>query len=296
MYSGNSTVHEAINAPPPETIAEKWAKLSPTAKIAIYASAAGVGTALVAWMVFYCIRQRRRGAREARIAEAKADEEQREIAALRARGINPDSFVVEQSEYDAKEMRRDGMTNGDSYTVPTTPASPTGAGEKWAAAGAAAAVPRSPMPLLREGAQSPRVASPGPHGGNPAYDRSVGSGSASPAYPLSRMDKVVPPPLVSPLRSPSSPGVHAQQQRFPQPANRSFSSPNAQMRVGSPGPVQGGYGGPPRTQSPAQMAPHPQRSYTAGGYAPQQQNPRGGGRGGYGNGEDQEYWGNAGYR
>lgn len=265
-------------------MAEKWAKLSPTAKIAIYASAAGVGTAIVAWMIFYCIRQRRRGAREAKIAEAKAEAERREIADLRARGINPDSFVVEQTEYDAKEMRRDGTSNGDGYQVPTDPSSP---------AGAAGAIPRSPMPLLREGAQSPRVASPSPYGGgNPAYDRSVGPGSASPAYPLNRLDKASPPPpLVSPLRTPSSPGPGGpgQQQRFGQPAARSFSSPNTQMRVGSPGPrQQGGYGGPQRTQSPAQMAPQPQRSYTAGGYA----NPRGGGRGGYGNGEDADYWAN----
>lgn len=258
-------------------------------------------------MVFYCIRQRRRGAREARLAEAKAEEEQREISALKARGINPDSFVVEQSEYDAKEMHRDGTTNADGYSVPTNPSSPTGAaGEKWDTAAASAAAagtgPRSPMPLLRDGAQSPRVASPGAYGGssnNPAYDRSVAGGTASPAYPLSRLDKgSAPPPLVSPLRSPS-PGMQAQQQRFGQPANRSFSSPNAQMRVGSPGPMQGGAGGfgaPQRTQSPAQMAPQPQRSFTTGGYAPPQPGPRGGGQGGYGNGEDQGYWDNGAYR
>ncbi|KAL2022952.1 hypothetical protein VTK56DRAFT_4167 [Thermocarpiscus australiensis] len=315
IVEGNSTVKDVINAPPEKTLAQKWEELPSTAKIAIYASAAGVGAVLVAAALFYCIRQRRRGAREALAAEARAEEERLELERFKKAGIDPDSFATSASEYNAKEMRRDGLADQDSYSVPgspVTPASPLI--EKWDAAapamGAAAAVGvagagagagamhsvRSPMPLMRDGAQSPRVASPGAYSDRPANPRSPApsftnphEGSRSPAP--ARYAQSPAPSLMN--------SVHQQQQPpFAQPPNRSFTAPNVQMRVGSPAPQQQqDFGGVHRAASPAQLAhPQPQRSFTTGGYVGDGAARYHGGQGGsgYGNGGNQGYWGNGG--
>ncbi|KAK3934912.1 concanavalin A-like lectin/glucanase [Diplogelasinospora grovesii] len=300
ITAGNSTVKEAINAPPAQTLADKWNAISPTAKVAIYASAAGVGAALVAWALFYCIRQRRRGAREARLAEAKAEEERLELERFKKAGVNPDSFVDEASEYNAEDMHRDGLSGKNSYSVPTSPAIASPVNEKWGAGAglgaAGAGAMRSPMPLLRDGAQSPRVTSPGSDRSPfnaPYSDRAVNSRSPAPnvgTYEPSRS----PAPTIG--MTPPSPATGAPPQPFPQPASRSFSSPAAQMRVGSPGPQQPGYGGVQRMASPSPMAqPQPQRSFTTGGYGGHQFGHDGQG-GGYGSGDGGAYWGNGGYR
>lgn len=292
---GNSTIHDQITAAPAETVSDKWNKLPQTTKMAIYASAGGAGGLLVLWMAFYCIRQRRRGSKEAKIAEGKYQEEQRDLAAYKAAGIDPDSFASETgAEYNAKEMAREGLTSNNSYSVPS-PSSPV-TNEKWqgaatfGAAGAAAAAggARSPMPLLHDGAQSPRVGSPGPQ--NSAYDRSMYNNS--PANPRSLHGGANSPmPLLSQVRS-GSPAINLPQQQFQQQPNRSFSSPNAQMRVGSPGPQQG-YGMPPAQNSNPMMAQQPQRSFTTGGYQPPTGGYNAGGQGAYENGQNGQngqYW------
>jgi hypothetical protein len=301
--SGNSTVHDDITATPPETISDKWNKLPQTSKTAVFASAAGAGGLLVLLMAFYCIRQRRRGAKEARIADAKYQQEQRELAAFKAAGVDPDSFASETgAEYNAKEMAREGLTSNNSYSVPS-PSSQSPTNEKWqgastfGAAGAAAAAAsgaRSPMPLLHDGAQSPRIASPAPQ--NSSYDRSIYNASPANARSL-HGGASSPAPLISPMRtgSPAMPPQQLPQQFQPQPT-RSFSSPNAQMRVGSPGPQQA-YGMQPLQNPNPMMSPQPHRSFTTGGYPPQS----GGGYGasggaGYGNGQSDQYWGNNNYR
>lgn len=298
IVAGNSTAKEVIEAPPkvPEpSISEKFEALPSTSKTAIYASAGGVGAILVAALLFYCIRQRRRGSREAKLAEAKAEEERRELEAFRQAGINPDSLTGQATEYNAKEMRRDGLTNGDSYSVPSSPANAND--EKWqraaaigggAAAGAAAAgAMRSPMPLLQSGAQSPRVGTPvtpaNPFNDPPYSDRPSTSHSAASIPSINHAA-----PMPSPM------GVGASRQY--QPGPRSFSSPNAQMRS-SPGPQQPQFGGPQRTHSPSPIQQMPPRSHTASpGYGP---NYGSQGQRGYpnqGNQGGQGYWGNDGYR
>ena len=287
--SGNSTAHDAIFAPPTQSLADKWNALSPTAHTAIYASAAGVGAAFFAFALYYCIKQRRRGAREAKLAEQRQIRERLELEEYKKAGIDPDSFVVENSEYDPKEMRKDGMVGANAYSVPSTPDG--GPHEKaWeaaaiggAAGGAAASGMRSPVPLLRDGAQSPRVGNPGPA---PYHDSPYGSGSN--LNPQDRMRS--PAPLVSPIRTPS-PGMPPSFPPPASPANRSFSSPHAQMRVGSPGPQMGGYSGIPRTQSPAVMGGQ-QRSFTGPSYGGNSGGYRGNG-GGYG-GAPRGYGGNGG--
>jgi hypothetical protein len=236
-------------------------------------------------MAFYCIKQRRRGAREARIAEAKYNDEQRELAAFKAAGINPDSLQSTGTEYNAKEMAREGITSKDSYSVPNTPGSPenekwgtaaaVGAGAGMGAAAAAGARNNASVPLLREGSQSPRITSPPPQ--TSPYNRDMyNSSPAAHANAFSPPNSARSPgPLINPMQSPQHQQPH-----------RSFTAPGAQMRVGSPGPQQS-FGAPlPRNPNPM-MAPQPQRSFTTGGYAAP----------GYGqnDGPDQ-YWGNNNYR
>ncbi|KAK4102297.1 glycoside hydrolase family 16 protein [Parathielavia hyrcaniae] len=310
ITEGNSTVAEIINAPPEKSLSEKWNDLPDGAKIGIYSGAAGFVALLLFTGLYYCIRQRRRGAREAKVAEARAEAERLELERFKKAGVDPDSFVSQASEYNAKEMHRDGLTHQDSYSVPpsptvnpTTPASPLDHTAMLPAAGAAAAgamrSPRSPDQLLSHGAhnnnnnnnnnmQSPRVGSPAP---NPFAEHSR---TASPG-PHGGMRN----------QSPAPHQQYGQQQQYTQhspnpnqnPA-RSFTSPNPQMRVGSPAPsLRNGGGGVQRSASPAQMAhPQPQRSYTAGGYG--QGGGVGGGSGygqggggGGGGGGDQGYWG-----
>jgi len=314
--SGNSTIKEVINAPPEKTIAEKWNDLPNTAKIAIYACAGGFVGILILAGIVYCIRQRRRGAREAKAAEARAEAERLELERFKKAGVDPDSFASSASEYNAKEMRRDGLTGQDSYSVPPSPSlDPVNAASpldnKWdshaaslnaAAIGGAAAAGgmRSPVPLLANGAQSPRVASPGMYSDRPGNTRSPAPGAAG-GFGSPTQSRHAPSPGPGSMRSPT-------QQYAQQPPNRSYTSPSAQMRMGSPGPQHDFGGGMQRSGSPAPMAhPQPQRSFTAGGYGGDA-----GGRGqqgqqdhdqgyGYGNGGgngggggNQGYWGNGG--
>ncbi|KAK3337770.1 glycoside hydrolase family 16 protein [Cercophora scortea] len=313
IVAGNSTIKDEMNAQPAPSVSDKWNALSPTAKIAIYASASGFAAILFFWALFYCIRQRRRGAREAKLAEARANEERMELDRFRKAGVDPDSFVDEASEYNAKEMAREGLSGKDGYSItPTGNTSPVN--EKWetaaalgAGAGGAAAAGnmRSPMPLLRDGAQSPRINSPAAANA-PYSDRA--SPAPSSVYNAHDGTRSPPPPKLTNIRAPA-PGMGGPASQFSQqPPARSFSSPSAQMRTASPGlPGQAAYG---RVGSPAQVAqPQPQRSFTTGGYQqpshqttaygspPNSQNQVGYGQGGgYSNGASEGYWGNGGYR
>jgi hypothetical protein len=266
-----------INAPPAKSLSEKWNDLPSGTKIGIYAGAAGFVGILFFVGLFYCIRQRRRGARENRAAEARAETERLELERFKKAGIDPDSFTSSASEYNAKEMRRGGVQDDDSYSIADSPAVTTASPLDFASSmgpaavagglgGAGAGAMRSPV--------SARAASPS------VYSDRAGS-TRSPA----------------PSRHPQSPGpsMMSPTQHYAQP-NRSYSSPNAQMRMGSPAPSQHGFGGMDRSGSPAPIAhPQPQRSFTADRYGAED-----GGRGGqspqagYGNGGNQGYWGNGG--
>lgn len=239
--------------------------------------------------IFYCIRQRRRGAREAKIAAARAEAERVELERFKKAGIDPDSFVSSASEYNAKEMRRDGVQDDDSYSIANTPA-----------ATAASPLDFTSNPASNIGPAA--VAGVGAAAGAAAMRSNTRA--ASPSVYSDRAANTRSPALPSnPIMSPSSPR-HPQS---PAPPSRSYSGPNAQMRVASPAPSHQEFGGINRaaTASPGgHMAhPQPQRSYTAGGYGGEQQHGGYGGHGGNGgyggggNGGNQGYWGGSeGYR
>ncbi|KAL2257390.1 hypothetical protein VTK26DRAFT_243 [Humicola hyalothermophila] len=302
---GNSTVKEIIEAEPRKSFSERWDELPEAAKIAVYAGAASLGGIMIVTAIFYCIRQRRRGAQEAKLAAARAEAERVELERFKKAGIDPDSFVSSASEYNAKEMRRDGSADDDSYSIAASPAvtaaSPldfnsnpastigpaavAGAGAGAAAAGAAAM-------------NSARAASPS------VYSERAGNRSPAPRdNPTSPSSRQYGQPPASPNRSYSGP--NAQMPRGSPAPDRGFTSPDPQMRVGSPAPLTRSATASPGA-GPHMAHPQPQRSYTAGGYGGEQQQHRGGGRpgdgygyggGGQGDGGNQGYWGgNGGYR
>ncbi|OAA60258.1 glycoside hydrolase family 16 protein [Niveomyces insectorum RCEF 264] len=305
IASGNSTALKTLNAKPAESLSEKWDHLSPVAHTAVYASAAGVGAILLACLLYYCIKQRRRGAREARAYEEQLARERLELEQYKKAGIDPDGLTMEGAEYNAHDMSKDGLISSDAYSVPPTP---TGFVQesKWGVAGAAGAADapamRSPVPLLQNGAQSPQH-NTNHHG----FDFGGGGAFGGNLDPHSNRTQTPAPPI-SPMRSPS-PGMPPSYSLPPRPVSRSFSTPNAPMR-GSPGPHMGGDPGVMRTQSPAQAMPTPQRSFTTdtwrgqsnnagGGYSAQQPHYGGGGgpgyggqggSGGYGGNMDNNHW------
>lgn len=227
-------------------MSEKWEEDVPeTAKIAIYAGGAGVGALLLGGLIFYCIKQRRRGAAEAKAAEERAQADIAENARLKREGIDPDGFREQGHEYNAQEMRNGGNTTADGYSVAPTSekdwaAAGLGAGAGAGAAAAMAGGMRSPMPLLRDGAQSPRVGSPGPV--SPYRD-----GPRSPGSPGSGMSGA----MGGPYRA-QSPGMPRSQS----PAIRSQSPALPPQGALPPIPHQARASpGPQRMHSPAPMSP-----------------------------------------
>ncbi|KAK3988430.1 putative glycosidase crf1 [Cladorrhinum sp. PSN332] len=278
VVEGESTAAEVYNKVPEKTLGEKWNDLPNTAKIAVYASGAGVGGILLMVGLFYCIRQRRRGAAEAKAAVARAEQDRLELEGFKRAGVNPDGFTSQATEYNAKEMA--GISDKDGYTVPTSPkavASPTN--EKFGAAGyaavgaagAAAGAAAMRGPGSPRGQGSPRgPGSPGGPGSPRANDPLLRSGSTSPRFPPASFGEPLRSPTGSMYGQSMSPPPH---QPLPHPPNRSMTNPG---KVGSPGPSQGFDFGLP--QRAATTSPAPPSGY---GNPPGPQ---------YGNGEDQEYW------
>ncbi|KAI2610500.1 glycoside hydrolase family 16 protein [Hypoxylon sp. NC1633] len=220
IASGNSTAVENINKEPEKSLSEKWNDLPSGTKSGVYAGAGGVGALLFITLIVYYIKQRRRGKQEAALASQRQEQERVELERYKKEGRDPDALTFDGAEYDAK-----GGMNTTTYAVPDSPlGSSTGLPEKgWdptASEPAAAA-----MPLLRDGAMSPRLASPGPISAGSVRN----NGFASPTHSQSPS---LPPQFPAP--TPMS------------PTNRSFSPSNGS---GS-GVLVSGYGA-PRVNNPA---------------------------------------------
>ncbi|KAK1773878.1 concanavalin A-like lectin/glucanase domain-containing protein [Copromyces sp. CBS 386.78] len=281
IVEGNSTIKEIIQAPPKESVSDKWKGMSSTTKTIIYACCAGAGALLVIAAVFFCIRQRRRGARQAALAEAQYERDRVELDRLQKAGIDPDSFTEQAAEYHAEDMKKDGMVTTTTYSVPPSPPlggpnnsnssngqfdtiSAVGAG---AAAGAALGATGVAAASL---SQSPRVASPAPAPGQQqqhfnSFDNNMNMNRvASPAPSI--------PSFAASAMTPTIPNVtggYQNQSQSPSfPPNRSFTSPVP----ASPNPQGSMYGDMSRVGSPAPGGglahPQPQRSFTAGPTAP----------------------------
>lgn len=71
QYSGNSTANTEINKSPPESLSDKWNKLSNGVHIAVYSVAAVVGVVMLALALFCCVSQRRKGRVERKAFETQ---------------------------------------------------------------------------------------------------------------------------------------------------------------------------------------------------------------------------------
>lgn len=71
QHSGNSTANTAINKAPPESLSEKWNKLSNGVHIAVYSVAAVVGVVMLALALFCCVSQRKKGRLEQKAFETQ---------------------------------------------------------------------------------------------------------------------------------------------------------------------------------------------------------------------------------
>ncbi|PNY28524.1 glycosidase crf1 [Tolypocladium capitatum] len=247
IAGGNSTAFEALNQVPEKSIGQKWDALPGGAKVGVYAGGGAVAAIAVSTLLYYLIRQRRLGAKEAKAAGDRAEAERLEMEQFKKQGIDPDGFAEHGQEYDAREMHSSGMSDADSYHVPETiPADPLSSWGAGAGVGVAAGAAAAMRP-----AQSPRSPAPSSHRDNHGPGGPRGFDFGVPPSPMVRSQ--------SPMMRSQSPGMPPQGP-LPSPRGqmRSDSAPNAYSRMGSPGP-QGGYG-PARMQSPGPMGPP--RSFT----------------------------------
>lgn len=83
---GISHAAKKINAPPPLSAAERWAKIPRGGQIAIICVALGLGAAAILLFVFFCVRQRRAGKREKMQDDLLFEKEQEELAEFK-RGL-----------------------------------------------------------------------------------------------------------------------------------------------------------------------------------------------------------------
>ncbi|KAG9252457.1 hydrolase-like protein [Emericellopsis atlantica] len=241
IVKGNSTAYEALNQKPSESksISEKFNELPQAAKISVYAGGAAVGAIAIVALVFFCIKQRRRGAQEARSA-LQASETDRSINRYSKMGIQTDDFAERATEYDAHEMKSTGLAGANYYSVPSN--------ESTAYVGAAAVGAGAAM-------RSPTQSS--------FHDaRSAHGGFASPPPPVGTVRS----PSPGMMRSPGSPGPQQAYGASRMQHDSPFSDANAygNSRVQSPGPS-------PMSPSQRSFSGHsgfsqPRRSPGPGGY------------------------------
>lgn len=267
--SGNSTASTFLNQEPETSAREKWHGLSPASKIAIGTTVGAVALLAAAGLLFYFLRQRRIGAREASLAERRAEAERVEMEQFEHKGFDPDGYSargggelvglqqqpppLQHGRDDHRGSSRGGatMTDADSYHVPeTTVASPLAA-SPWGgsvastgplAASASAASVASASTAARRGN---RVASPAPSShrreSSNALGFDFGVAPLSPDKPAQQPSRA-PSPMAAagrvrastPLSRSQSPGLPPS---GPLPSPRSQMRINPASRMGSPAPA-----------------------------------------------------------
>lgn len=216
VSSGDTTASSEDDDSDSESISQKFDSLSSGSKIAIIACSGAAAVGLAAYALFYCWRQRRRGAQEAQLASKRMEDERMELEGYKAAGINPDGFSEATPEYDAKT----GMATRDVQV------SEYGNGGMGMMGGAAAAA--ASRPLLSQHASGSPPGTPQDHRAQNPYEDGFSPIDQNGFGHLNHqaLDSPVGLPPSGPL-----PGMSGQ-------ANRSFSSPNPDMRSASTGPGQ----------------------------------------------------------
>lgn len=272
IVAGESTANSTLTAAQVQdkSVSDRWNELSSSAKTGVYVGGAAFVALIAGSLLFYFLRQRKRGQEESRLAAEREERERVELEQYRKAGINPDS-LVQQTEYNAKDRddmggRGGGNSLDGQAVVPGSPlnekswGAPMAAAAIGGAAGGAAAANgmRSPnAPLLRDGPPSPshnngfngqyydEQPSQYQQQQQQQYGRDLGpqGGVRSSPGPAGMV-----PGAAMRAPSPGAPPAFPLPQGPPSPAaygsnGRSYTAPAE--RMGSPGPMNG-----------------PQRSYT----------------------------------
>lgn len=144
--SKNSTFYEALHQPVKLAAPNKWNTLPAGAKIAVYVAAGVVGAVLIGASLFYCIKQRKSGAREARLATEMEKMDRMELDKLKREGVDPDAYT----DYDSRSMRKEGVVAADAPPANVSPLDSKG----WTAVNIESPM-QSPAPFLNQGADHP---------------------------------------------------------------------------------------------------------------------------------------------
>ncbi|RFU76026.1 glycosyl hydrolase family 16 [Trichoderma arundinaceum] len=170
VTGGNSTFYEALHQAPKLSVAQKWNNLPAGARIAVYVAAGVVGAVLIGALLFYCIKQRQSGAREARLANEMEKMDRMELDKLKREGVDPDAYT----DYDSRSMRKEGVVTSDAPPIGVSPLDSKG----WSAVNIESPM-QSPAPFLIQGAKSPTAS-----GFDSAQTDHPGSpGSPAPSHP-----------------------------------------------------------------------------------------------------------------
>jgi len=245
--SGNSTaavtIEKTANEKPALSIAQKFAALSPGAKIAVYCSGGGAAALVLSALLFVCIRQRRAGRKERDAYNAKVEKER------------------EDAYRDQMELREKGLGGWDKNAYATQGDDALGG---WGGTHATTPVPKIPFNVMVSEREIPSRSD----SASPAISRAM---TSSPATIGRAMSPTVPnfaqPFTQSPQQAQSQPHPRSPQQ---------WSGNQGGMIQNAGNSYSGGYGGNPNGYSGGNMNPQREPSF---GQVPQQQ--RGFGNGGY---------------
>ncbi|KAI0011431.1 glycoside hydrolase family 16 protein [Xylariaceae sp. FL0662B] len=152
VESGNSTISDEIN-----NGAKPAFELSQPVKSGIIAAGSVFGAALLAVLIFYYIKQRRRGQKEAALAAERDEQERVELERFKQEGRSPDTLAFDGTEY----IGAKGVMTSTSYAVPESrPGSSLGPSEKtWDPTMASSGLVTAPL-LRGDTTRSPGSPSP----------------------------------------------------------------------------------------------------------------------------------------
>lgn len=98
MSTGNLSGDGAAS----ESVSEKFNSLSTSSKAAIGACSGAAVIGVLAYAIFFCFRQRKKGVEEAALAAKRIQDDRMELEGYKAAGINPDGFSEQTPTYDPK--------------------------------------------------------------------------------------------------------------------------------------------------------------------------------------------------
>ena len=111
----------AINAPPSESIEQKWDDLSPATKIGIICAIGGVFLILALLCTVCCVRQRKVGRREREIADADWDRANSEMMAYRQQMQRPNIYSPNPFSDSKTDLNPSSYNHGEYGMTPLSP-------------------------------------------------------------------------------------------------------------------------------------------------------------------------------